>query len=351
MSDETLPPDARLLDAITTIERSRRRIAVIVDNARHVLGTITDGDVRRALLRGADMEARVSAAMNSAPLTIPHGATDSAIMEALRARNVLSAPLLDVQDRFDRVVHIIDLGDHGDMSAEGMPVRRAVIMAGGEGRRLRPLTNSLPKPMVEVGDMPVLERQVHRLRAAGISDIRLSVNYLGEQIKRHFGDGSSLDVQITYLHDDIPLGTAGPLSLVSADADTIVMNGDLVTDCDFRALAQFHVDEQAAVTVAGVEHEVKIPFGVLKTAAGRVTGIEEKPTQRFLCNAGIYILSARALAFVPQKKMFNMNDLLDVCLAANLPISAFPLHEFWSDIGTLDDLARVRTLFGKKEKH
>ncbi|WP_297107224.1 nucleotidyltransferase family protein [uncultured Devosia sp.] len=350
MSERALGPEASLLDAVTAIEQSRRRLAVIVDGQQHVLGTITDGDVRRALLRGATMNVAAKMLMNATPVVVRPGWREQDIVRALKERNVLAAPVVDGEGRFLRIVHLTDLGYQDDMAFHETPIKTAVIMAGGEGRRLRPLTETIPKPMVEVGEMPVLERQVRRLKSSGIERILMSVNYLSEQIERHFGDGAAFGVSIEYLRETTPLGTAGPLSLVEVGGSMIVMNGDLVTSCDFGSLAQFHAQEGAALTVATVDHIVKIPFGVLSTRLdGQVTAIEEKPSQRFLCNAGIYVLSEEAVSRVPTRNFYNMTDLMEECIAANLKVIAYPLHEFWSDIGTLDDLERVRALFGQKE--
>lgn len=350
MSEQALQLDATLLDAVTAIEQSRRRLAVIIDDSRRVLGTITDGDVRRALLRGATMEIAVSAVMNGSPVVVSPAWREQDILRALKERNVLAAPVVDSEGRFSHIIHLTDLGLQDGLSVHEAPIKTAVIMAGGEGRRLRPLTETMPKPMVAVGEMPVIERQVRRLKSAGIERILMSVNYLGEQIEDYFHDGTGFGVKIDYLREDTPLGTAGPLSMVDAHESMIVMNGDLVTSCDFGSLAQFHAHEGAAMTVATVDHVVKIPFGVLSTGIdGKVTGIEEKPSQRFLCNAGIYVVSAEAVAQVPTGKTYHMTDLLAHCIAASLHVVAYPLHEFWSDIGTLDDLERVRALFGQKD--
>lgn len=350
MSERPLPSDATLLDAINAIENSRRRIAVVVDEERRVVGTLTDGDIRRALLKRGSLESPAAAAMNVAPVILRRPWREEDVLAVFQARNILSAPVVDANGRFERILHLNDLGLPDAAVEEESPIGTAIIMAGGEGKRLRPLTEKLPKPMVRVGEVPVLERQIVNLRNGGIRRILISVNYLGGIIEDHFGDGSKLGVEISYLREAKPLGTGGPLSLARGEvADFVVSNGDLVTACDYRSLARFHVESDAALTVVAIEHRVQIPFGVLRTnEGGRVAGIEEKPSERFLCNAGIYIVSPAAAALVPSDEFFNMTDLVKSCIGHGLTVAVYPMHEFWSDIGTLDELERVRAMFGHR---
>jgi dTDP-glucose pyrophosphorylase len=345
MTEKPLQAGATLFDVVRAIEQSRRRIAVVVDGEGRLLGTLTDGDVRRSLLAGGDMKTPAIDAMNSRPVSAPDGSPSGYLLDLMKGANVLAVPTVDAGGRFVRLMHLTDLD--GDLApAEKQGFVAAVIMAGGEGTRLRPLTYSLPKPMVDIGGIPLLERQVRRLAAAGIARCFISVNYLSGVIEDHFADGKPFGIRIEYLRERQKMGTAGALSLLPAlpAGPIIVMNGDIVTTSDFDSLYAYHVSHDALVTVAAIDYRVQIPFGVIRSEGALVSDLEEKPSQRFLCNAGIYALAPQALALLRDGPC-NMTDLIRDCLAASRPVAVFPMHEFWSDIGTPDDLERARAAF------
>ena len=349
MSEGLLSPDAPLMAAVRSIEATRRRIAVVVDDEHRLLGTLTDGDVRRCLLAGGSLQTPLSQAMNSSPLVAEEGAPAGYLLDLMRKRNVMALPVVDGEGRFKRLVHLIDL----ELSNKVTPVPAefdfAVIMAGGEGARLRPLTATIPKPMVDIGGTPLLERQIESLAKAGISRIYLSVNYLGHVIEQHFGDGTGFGVEISYLREKEKLGTAGALALLPErpDRPIVVMNGDILTTSDFGSLYAFHQAHAAQVTVAAVDYRISIPYGVINTEGAFVTGLVEKPSQRFLCNAGIYAVSPQALNLLQGTGHLNMTDIIDSCLVRHMPVAVFPVHEYWSDIGTPDDLEKARTFFAQ----
>jgi dTDP-glucose pyrophosphorylase len=347
MNEIPLLPDAPLVDAVRAIEVSRRRAAVVVDDNGRLLGTLTDGDVRRCLLAGGSLDTPVSQAMNPMPVTAQMGSPAGYMLDLMRRANVMALPLVDQAGCFQRLVHLLDLeqAETRDNTVPGFAF--AVIMAGGEGTRLRPLTETIPKPMVDIGGMPLLERQIQRLAGAGLKRVYISVNYLSHIIEEHFGDGTRFGVEIHYLREQEKLGTAGALSLLPEhpDAPIIVMNGDILTTSDFGSLFAFHQNHGAHVTVAAVDYRVNIPYGVIRTDGPFVTGLVEKPSQRYLCNAGIYAVSPEALNLLQGAKHCNMTDIIDACLACNLPVAVFPVHEYWSDIGTPDDLDKARALF------
>lgn len=348
MTDRPIPPSATLYDAVRTIEASPRRIAVVVDQAQQVIGTLTDGDVRRWLLKGGSLEAAVRGAMNPRPVMAPVGSADSHILELLRRANIMALPLVDSTGRYVRVVHLTELSVEDEVIGAADGFAAAVIMAGGEGMRLRPLTESIPKPMVEIGGIPLLERQVRRLAKAGVERIFLSVNYLSHVIEDHFGGGAAFGLRIEYLREKDKLGTAGALSLLPdcPQGPLIVMNGDILTTSDFANLYQYHVTHEAQVTVSAIDYRVEIPYGVIRSEGARVAALEEKPSQRFLCNAGIYAVAPQALELVPSR-FYNMTDLIRDCLAQERPVAVFPVHEYWSDIGTPADLEDARRTFKK----
>ncbi|MFL0799730.1 MAG: nucleotidyltransferase family protein [Agarilytica sp.] len=348
MIEKPLITSDPVVEAVRAIEASRRRIAVVVSEDGLLKGTVTDGDVRRSLLSGGTLDTPVAEVMNATPLTAPVGSSDSYLLGVMRRGNIMAVPLVDATGNFSKLVHLTDLSNEKEPATEAN-FAFAVIMAGGEGMRLRPITENIPKPMVEIGGVPLLERQIQRLAKAGVTRIYLSVNYLSHVIEEYFGDGSKLGLDIRYLREQEKLGTGGALSLLPErpDAPIVVMNGDILTTSDFGNLNDFHCSQNAVVTVAAIDYHVNIPFGVIKNDGPSVTGLVEKPSQHFLCNAGMYAVSPEALDLIPVGEPYNMTDLIDSCLEQKRAVSVFPVHEYWSDIGTPADLDKARTLFAE----
>lgn len=353
MSEAMLNPEAKLMDAVRAIEASHRRMAVVVDADKRLIGTLTDGDVRRCLLADGSLQTPVSQAMNSSPLVAYEGSSAGHLINLMRQRNVMAVPIVDKRMRFQRLVHLIDLELTEKGSLTPAEFDFAVIMAGGEGTRLRPLTATIPKPMIEIDGTPLLERQIERLVRAGLKRIYLSVNYLSHVIESYFGDGAFFGVEIHYLREQEKLGTAGALALLPKrpTGPILVMNGDILTTCDFGSLHAFHQTHDVQVTVAAVDYRVNVPYGVINTRGVFATGLVEKPSQRFLCNAGIYAVSPQALDLLQGNININMTDIIDTCLAREIPVAVFPVHEYWSDIGTPDDLDKARAIFSKVIKN
>lgn len=349
MSNALLRADSPLMAAVRAIEDSRRRIVVVVDDDGCLLGTLTDGDVRRCLLDGGSLETPVSRAMNSHPITASVGSPASYMLDLMRSGNIMALPLVDNGGRFQRLIHLTDLDDVVAEAAKASAFEFAVIMAGGEGTRLRPLTDNIPKPMVDIGGIPLLERQIQRLAKTGLRRAYLSVNYLGHMIENHFGDGLGFEIEIRYLREKEKLGTAGALSLLPEvpQRAIIVMNGDILTNFDLNSLYAFHQAHGAHITIAAVDYRVNIPYGVIQAAGPFVQRLEEKPSQRFFCNAGIYAVSPQALELLYDVRHCNMTDVVEACLARSYLVAVFPVHEYWSDIGTPDDLEKARAFYSK----
>jgi dTDP-glucose pyrophosphorylase len=346
VSPKALSPLAPLVDAVRAIETSRRRIAVVVDDDGLLLGTLTDGDVRRCLLAGGGLETSVREAMNKSPLIAPVGSTDGYLLDIMRSGNIMAVPLVDQQGRYRKLVHLTDLAPY-EQAGDASGYEFAVIMAGGEGMRLRPITENIPKPMVDIAGVPLLERQIDRLTQAGIRRVYISVNYLSHVIEEHFGNGRDGGMEIRYLREQKKLGTAGALSLLPErpGRPILVMNGDILTTSDFGSLLAFHQSHAAQITIASVDYHINIPFGVIYAEGPYVQTLAEKPSQRYLCNAGIYAVSPSALELLPEGEHCNMTDMVSACLARGKRVSVFPLHEYWSDIGTPTDLERARNHF------
>lgn len=349
MSSSSLKPSASLFDAINVLEGTPKRLAVVVSDDGLVLGTLTDGDIRRHILQGGKLDDSSSLAMNTEPVVAKVGASDIELRRSLVSHNIRAMPLVDEAGKYVRTIHEIELDSTmGTVQACDLTFSAAVIMAGGEGMRLRPLTDNLPKPMLEINGVPLLERQIRGLVNIGIKLVYISINYLGEIIENYFGDGRNFGIEIRYLHETKKLGTAGALSLLPPSdglTSVLVMNGDILTTSNFLNLLHFHNDLGSILTIGAVDYHIEIPFGVIENSGVKVTGLKEKPSQRFLCNAGIYALTTDAMGKIPNDTFYNMTDLIEKCIEDNDVVSVFPVHEYWSDIGTNVDLDRARQEF------
>lgn len=330
-------------EAIRAIEAGKKGIAVITNANGCLQGVVTDGDVRRALLAGLNLKDPVTSIMNRRPTKAETSMSQSSILGLLIQSGLESFPLVDSRNCVVDVILLSDLTKEKHTGkAEGFS--SALIMAGGEGRRLLPLTENMPKPLVEVGGMPLIERQVRRIADAGVNRIYIAVNYLAEMIESHLGNGSQYGVEIQYLREKKKLGTAGAVSLIeeTLDGPLLLMNGDVFTSIDFRNLLDFHSKHQPLVTVAAIDYHVEIPFGVIKTEGSFAVRLQEKPSQQFLCNAGIYAISPEAVNQIPNNQAYNMTDLIEQSISDESGVAVFPVHEYWSDIGTHAELDKAR---------
>jgi len=337
-------PEDSLRHVIERINANAEGVAVVLDAVNHLLGVITDGDVRRALLTGVELDSAISAVLatkkTSAP-PITALASDSAdwvlgLMERFHIRHV---PVLDAAD--GQVVGVALQSRF--MRRETMPIQ-AVIMAGGLGMRLRPLTESIPKPMLAVAGRPLMEHIVASLSDVGIRNVNVTTHYLPEKITEHFGDGSRFNVDMHYVQENEPRGTAGALRRMETQGDTpiLVINGDILTRVDFRQMLKFHTENKAAFTVGVHRYEFQVPYGVLDVEGARVTGLREKPRQNMLINAGVYLLEPRVISLIPPDRRFDMTDLIEMLIASGETVAGFPIHEYWSDIGRMEDYFKAQ---------
>lgn len=336
----TVGPQTTVRDALAAIDRSRRQIALVADGEGRLLATVTDGDVRRGILRGIDLDGPVTQVMNTTPTTVTEGAPNAATRRLIRERKLAHIPVLDTAG------HLVDLVTVDDLFGVSPQDTRVVLMAGGLGTRLRPLTETMPKPMVPVGGKPLLEQIIGVFADQGFWRISVSVNYRREMIEEHFGDGSAFGVEIDYVHEEQAMGTAGALSLLPErpDAPFIVMNGDVLVSLTFAKLLEFHRNLSAAGTMVVRPHEHQIPYGVVRADGDLMIGIEEKPTERYFVNAGIYVLSPSALDHLSDGPM-DMPTLLSDLRAHEARVGVYPLNDYWRDIGRMDDLEAARSEF------
>jgi dTDP-glucose pyrophosphorylase len=335
---------ATIRAAMECIDVNRQGIALVVDDARRLLGTVTDGDVRRAMLQDLSVDEGVTvllerqAALGESrpmPLTAPAGTGVSELVALMRRYDVRQIPIVDAEGRPEDVVMLHDL-----IRVDGPPLR-AVVMAGGPGTRLGALTADTPKPMLPVGDRPLLERIIAQLREAGIRHVNLTTHYRADVIAEHFGDGSEHGVEIEYVSEAQPLGTAGALGLVEGDEPVLVMNGDILTRVDFRAMHRFHDEHEADMTVAVRPYEVRVPYGLVEIDGSRISGVTEKPLVRGFVNAGIYLINADVRGFVSRDERLDMPQLIERLLANGRRVVGFPLREYWLDIGQPADYERA----------
>jgi dTDP-glucose pyrophosphorylase len=341
MSDWTravVAPEATLREAISRIDQAGFQLAIVLHPDGRLAGVLSDGDVRRAILRGCDLATPTAQVMNPHPTTAPAQSASEEILALMRRKVLRQVPLLDAAGRVVGIATLDELAGAVERS------NWVVLMAGGLGSRLRPLTESCPKPMLPVGGKPILESILESFADQGFRNFFLSVNYLADSIRDHFGDGSPWGVRITYLSERKRLGTAGALSLLPdrPSDPLIVMNGDLLTRVRFDGLLHFHHEHGAAATMAVREYDFQVPYGVVRLDGSHVTAIDEKPVQRFFVNAGIYALSPAALEHVPADDFFDMPSLFQRVLATGGKVAAYPVREYWMDVGRLDEFERAQ---------
>ncbi|MCT4556788.1 MAG: nucleotidyltransferase family protein [Pelagimonas sp.] len=335
----TITPDSSIHDAVATIDRGGKQIALVVDAQGRLLATVTDGDVRRGILRGLDLAQPVQEVMNASPLTVSESADISARRLLMQTHDLQHIPVVDDAGQLVELAWINDIVSAAPRSS------RVFLMAGGLGTRLRPLTESVPKPMLPVGGRPILELILRSLVDQGFSNISISVNYLGDMIKSYFGNGHGFGADIEYIDETERMGTAGALSLLptTPTEPMIVMNADLLTAVQFQSMIDFHNDSGALATMGAREHVMQVPYGVLKTEGVHLKSIEEKPSSRHLVNAGIYVISPQAMEHLTPGAALDMPDFFERLMAQKEGAAVYPIREYWMDIGRPEDLERAQS--------
>ncbi|MCB1876834.1 MAG: nucleotidyltransferase family protein [Chromatiales bacterium] len=325
------------MQALSVIDRSGLRIGLVADSTGHLLGVVTDGDVRRGILKGIGTDQSVERIMSTRPSLATADEPREQVLARMRARRLNHIPLVDENGVLVGLETLDDL-----LRGETRP-NLVVLMAGGLGSRLRPLTEELPKPLLKVGSRPLLEIILEGFLEQGFHRFHMAVNYKSQMIKEYFGDGSRWGATINYLEERQRLGTAGALALLPERPEEpfFVMNGDLMTRAHFQHLLEFHQRNNAQATLCVREYEQEIPYGVVRLEQQRLFALEEKPVQRFLVNSGIYVLDPSVLPLIPKDRAFDMPDLFRTLIAKGETTVAFPLHEYWLDIGRVEDFERA----------
>jgi dTDP-glucose pyrophosphorylase len=333
---ETTP----LIETLRRIDQGNLQLAVVERDGK-IVGTVTDGDVRRALLNGTGLDARVELVMNRNPISALIGISNMAALTLMRRHSIHQLPIVDADGR------VVDVKLIDDLAASPQSDHWVVLMAGGLGSRLKPLTDDIPKPLIRIGDKPILETVLGGFVKAGFGKFYISVNYRADMIRDYFGDGSAWGVKISYLEEPERLGTAGALSLLPERPKQpfFVMNGDLLTTVNFEQMLKYHREHQAFSTVCVREHSVTVPFGVVEFDDHRLKGIREKPTHKYFVNAGVYLLNPDVLDYLAANEVVDMPALIERTIAQGKPSVVFPLREYWIDVGRLDDLQRASDEF------
>ncbi len=340
-------PKASALDALRVIDLGAEQIALIVDDQRRLLGTLTDGDVRRGLLHGATIDTPVHQLMNTRFTSVKWNEDHSAVVERMKSGVLRQVPVLD---ECGRVVELLLL-DELCKPAE-LP-NAVVIMAGGKGKRLWPRTENCPKPMLHVDGKPMLQILLEQYIAIGFKHFYLSVNYLKEQIIDYFQDGNQWGISIDYLVEDAPLGTAGSLQLLPASVSEpfLVINGDVLTRLNPLQLLRFHNEHQAKATLCVREHLVTVPFGVVQTNGVELAGFQEKPSYGHLVNAGVYVIDPQLLPLLSPHQPTDMPSLLQDAQSAGHCVAVYPIHEYWLDVGRPESLEEAHATWESSGEH
>ncbi|MGE4192505.1 MAG: nucleotidyltransferase family protein [Pseudodesulfovibrio sp.] len=328
-----IPVTATVRDTAETLNRTSLQIALVADEQGCLKGVITDGDIRRGLLAGKTMESPAAEIMETEFFSAGPDDDQAALLATMRSRDIRQVPLLDGEGRVVGLRTLFDIIT---------PARRdnwVVLMAGGLGQRLRPLTEDCPKPLLNVGNKPLLKTILDQFASYGFTKFYISVNYRADMVEDYFGDGSKHGVEIRYLREKAQLGTAGAVGLIEEkpDAPIFVMNGDLLTKVDFPGMLDFHLEQNARATMAVRRFEFQVPYGVVNVENHRITALEEKPTHKFFVNAGIYVLDPDVAAAIPKNEYLDMPSLFGRLMDKGEPTAAFPIHEYWMDIGRKQD--------------
>lgn len=341
--DVCVEPSTKLQDVLRIIDNSSKQIALVVDDTGKLLGTITDGDIRRGLLSGISLTDDVENIYSKTPTVCHVSDPKEKIYEIALSKSLKQIPIVD-----DNGV-LIGLELFDDLLKNSKKANKVVLMVGGLGSRLGDITKSIPKPMLSVGGRPILEIIISNFAKHGFTDIVLSVNHLSHVIEDYFGNGEIFGVSIKYVHERERMGTAGALDLMRSllSEPFFVMNGDILTNVNFENLLDYHISNDAVGTMCVREYDLQVPYGVVNIEDGRINSIDEKPVHKFFVSAGIYMFSPDVLSFIPQNSFYDMPTLFDAMIKAKKNILSFPVREYWLDIGQMEEYERANSEFGK----
>lgn len=332
-----LKQNATIKEALEIIDKGSMQIALVVDKNDKLLGTLTDGDVRRGILKGLDLNSSIEIIIFKNPTVVKIGTTKEEILKIALSKKLHQIPIVDDSGR------VLGIKEIEELVEPKIKTNKVILMVGGLGTRLRPLTQDTPKPMLKVGDKPILQTIIEKFAEYGYINIVMCVNYKSQIIQDYFGDGSKFSVNIEYVLEEQRMGTAGALSLLKDKPSEpfFVMNGDLLTNVNFENLNNYHMATNSIGTMCVREYELQVPYGVVNINDGRIISIEEKPTHKFFVSAGIYMLSPEVLNYVPKNEFFDMPALFEKLINLSKNIISFPIREYWLDIGRMEEYQRA----------
>lgn len=335
--DVLIQPETTVLEAMKIIDKTTMQFAAVVNDEMHLLGTVTDGDIRRGILKGLALDIPIGEVMNTSPICGQVGKQSFYYKKQMQERKLKQLPIISQNNILQHILF------SDDLELATKKDNKVILMVGGLGTRLHPLTERVPKPMLNVGSKPILETIIESFKNFGFTNFVLCVNYKKEIIMDYFQDGSHLGINIEYIEETKRLGTAGALSLLIEKPiePFFVMNGDLLTKINFEQLLDFHNETGSSATMCVREYEYQIPYGVIETDNHKLLSIVEKPVHKSFVNAGIYVLNPAALDHVPNGKFYDMPELYKKLMNKKEKISAFPLREYWLDIGRMDDYEKA----------
>ncbi len=334
-------------DAINILTKEALRIAIVVDDEGVILGIVTDGDIRRALVRGCTINSSVNEFMHKDPMVASAEDSRFNIVSMMKEKDLLVVPIVNKKNH---VIGVETLNQLLDSKKYDNPV---FLMAGGFGKRLSPLTDHTPKPLLKVGSKPILETILEQFVSFGFHKFFISVHYKAQMLKDYFGDGGKWKVDIQYVHEEEPLGTAGSIGLLPdtiPDLPVIVMNGDLLTKVNFERLLEFHEEAGGNATMCVREYDFEVPYGIIESDGNKVERIVEKPVHSFFVNAGIYIINSELVRSIGGNKYLDMPSFLNSKLEEGGQVNMYPVHEYWVDIGRMDEYQLARENYSEEFK-
>lgn len=337
----TISEQTSIIDTIKVIDKGEIGIALVVNGDKCLRGTVTDGDIRRALIKGASLQSEIAPFMTPHPIKAHINSTEQQLKSIMQAKSVEQIPLVDENDRLVGIKTLPEI-------VIGLSKKNAiVIMAGGLGTRLRPLTHTTPKPLLPIGNKPILETIIEHSKDFGLTQIYISLNYMSQSIKKYFGNGEGFGVNIEYIEEKEELGTAGALSLLkeAITEDVFVINGDILTRVNFDKFLVGHQQSQSMMTVGIRPYKTQIPYGIIETKDEYVEKIEEKPLLEYQINAGIYLLRPEAVQIIPKNTVFHMTHLMETLLSSNHKVGSYLIDDYWLDIGKINDYYRANLEF------
>jgi len=338
-----LNPTSTIKEALQIIDSGAMKIALVVDEEEKLIGTLTDGDIRRGLLNNLSLDDSIESIIFQNPTVCNREDTKEHILEVALERKLYQVPIVDNEGK------LVGIEEINELLKPSMKRNKVVLMVGGLGTRLRPLTEHTPKPMLKVGDKPILETIILNFKKHGFTHIILSVSYKSEIIEEYFKDGSKFGVTIEYVHEYKRMGTAGALSLMrdKLEEPFFVMNGDLLTNVNFEYMMEYHLSHKSMATMGVREYDFQVPYGVVNVDGEDILSIEEKPIHKFFVSGGIYILDTKALEFIPNNEFYDMPTLFEKIIEEKLKSISFPIHEYWLDIGRVEEFEKANNEYQK----